>query len=203
MKVVISGPRRLPRKDPGDPWPHMHIELDLPVLPAVGEVIILNSGSSYVVRRRMWWVDGPENEAYWSHDGDYSTSEGRYQVAYLDVLPSGYDEPFTYSKAIEEGETRGREQAAAEVEGLLDLMTGESHVGPLSAIGLLRNWCREGAVAARKREEDATRHAALAREILDQLQAEREEIADNKADRDSGRYDDGTWDPATGREPQS
>lgn len=56
MKVIISGPRHLWSEEDilaGKPWPHMHVEVDLPELPAEGEHIILNNGSAYTVRRRM------------------------------------------------------------------------------------------------------------------------------------------------------
>lgn len=179
MKVIISGPRRLPRRDdPRDPWPHMHIELDLPELPAEGEHIIVNDGSSYTVRRRMWWVDTPQNEAYWSWDGDYDTDQGIYKIAYLDVLPSDYDEPFTADKMLAEGAERGHEQAAAEVENLLNL-TAAPGVDPASALAMLQEWCRGGAAKTRERAEQAARHRALAERILAELAAEREQEAGN------------------------
>lgn len=174
MKVIISGPRRLPdRNDPAAPWPHMHIEVNLPELPAEGEHITVNNGMGYTVRRRMWWVDTPRDEGYWSLTENFE-AKGTFQTAYLDVLPDGYDEPFTADKRLAEGIERGQENARAEVEQLLDLVTGESHVGPLSAIGLLRNWCREGAAKARERAEQTERRRALTERIMAELQAERE-----------------------------
>jgi hypothetical protein len=174
MKVIISGPRRLPDRDLANPWPHMHIELDLPYLPAVGEIIILNSGSSYVVRRRMWWVDGPENEAYWSWNGDYDTDEGRYQVAYLDVLPSEYDEPFTPDKMLAEGIARGREEMAAEVKKLLDLAASAPGADTPTVRVMIRALVQNEAARAAERAEQAARHAEFARRILAELDEERE-----------------------------
>ncbi len=174
MKVVISGPRRLPSRDnPRDPWPHMHVKLDMPELPAVGEHITLNSGSGFTVRRRFFYVEGPETDEYYAWDAPYETSEGTFDVVYLDVLPDGYDEPFTYDKAIAEGTTRGHEQAAAEVEKLLEL-AGSPGVDPASALAMLRAWCADGAAQARERAELAIRHRALADRIMAELQAERE-----------------------------
>jgi hypothetical protein len=174
MKVIISGPRRLPsRTDARDPWPHMHVELDMPELPAVGEHITLNSGSGFTVRHRIWYVEGPETEAYYAWDAPYDTSEGTFDVVYLDVLPDGYDEPFTYDKAIDEGITRGHEQASTEVEQLLNLASSPG-VDAASGLAMLRAWCADGAAKARERAELAGRHAAFAEEILAELQADRE-----------------------------
>ena len=174
MKVIMSGPKRMPsRDDPRDPWPHMHVELEMETLPDVGEHIIWNDGSSFTVKRRMFWVDSPEDGAYWDWNADYE-GEGHAKVAYLDVLPSYYDEPFTYDKALTEGIERGHEQAAAEVERLLDLASSPD-VDPASALAMLRAWCKDGADKAREREAERERHAALATRILDELQAEREE----------------------------
>lgn len=174
MKVVISGPKRLPsRDDPRDPWPHMHIELDMPELPAVDEHIILNDGGAFTVRRRMFWVDGPENAGYWDFNGDYETSEGVYKIAYLDVLPSCYDEPFTYDQAITEGTERGHEQAAAEVEKLLNLAAAPG-VDPASVLAMLREWAKDSAARGRERAEQAERHRAFAEQIVAQLQERRE-----------------------------
>jgi hypothetical protein len=174
MKVIISGPRRLPSRDnPRDPWPHLHVKLDMAELPAVGEHITLNSGSGFTVRRRFFYVEGPETSAYYGWDSDYDTDQGTFDVVYLDVLPDGYDEPFTYDKAIAEGTVRGHEQAAAEVEKLLNLLARPS-VDPVSAIAALRAWCIDGAAQARQRAELAERHAAFADEIMAGLQAERE-----------------------------
>jgi hypothetical protein len=174
MKAIISGPKRMPHwDDPRDPWPHMHIELDLPGLPAVGEHITLNSGGTFKVRRRFWYVEGPENQAWFDIDARYNTDEGVFDVVYLDVLPADYDEPFTYDKAIAEGTVRGQEQAAAEVEKLLGLAAAPG-VDPASALAMLREWCRDGAARARERAEQAARHCELATRILADLQRERE-----------------------------
>lgn len=178
MKVIISGPRRLWQTEEmlaGKPWPHLHVELDLPALPADGEHIILNNGSVYTVKRRMWWVDSPEDEAYWTWDADYRTDEGRYQTAYIDVLPSEYDEPFTYDKAITEGITRGRENMAAEVEKLLDL-ADQPGVDPASALTMVHQLVRAEADAARKREAEAERHRAVVEKVLNDLLAERQGV---------------------------
>ena len=174
MKVVISGPKRLPSEnDPRDPWPHMHVELDMPVLPAVGEHIILNDGGSFTVRRRMFWVDGPENEGYWDFNADYETNEGVYKITYLDVLPSDYDEPFSYSEAVTEGTERGHEQAAAEVEKLLNLASAPG-VDPASVLAMLREWSKDSAARSRARAVLAKRHHELAEQIMAQLQERRE-----------------------------
>ena len=174
MKVIISGPRRLPsRIDPRDPWPHMHIELDLPALPAEGEHITLNGGGTFTVKRRSWYVESPENEAYFGWNSNYDTDEGRYDVVYLNVMPSDYDVPFTPDKMQAEGIEIGREQAAAEVENLLDLAVTPG-VDPASALAMLRAWCADGAAKARERAEQAKRHSALAAQIMAELQARRE-----------------------------
>jgi hypothetical protein len=174
MRVIISGPRRLPSRDnPRDPWPHMHVELDMPELPAVGEHITLNSGSGFTVRRRIFYVEGPETDKYYGWDSPYDTDQGTFDVVYLDVLPDGYDEPFTYDKAIAEGTVRGHEQAAAEVEKLLALSSSPG-VDANSALAMLRAWCADGAAQARERAELAEQHHALAHRIMDELQADRE-----------------------------
>jgi hypothetical protein len=144
MKVVISGPRRLPsRDDPRDPWPHLHVELNMPELPAVGEHITLNSGSGFTVRRRIWYVESPRTSAYYGWNSDYETGKGTFDRVYLDVLPDGYDEPFTPDKMLAEGTVRGHEQASAEVEKLLDLAAAPG-VDPASALAMLRAWCADG-----------------------------------------------------------
>ena len=174
MKVVISGPRRLPRRDdPKDPWPHMHVTLDMEQVPAPGERITLNSGGTFTVKRRFWYVEGPENEAYYAWDADYDTDGGTFDVVYLDVLPSEYDEPFTPDKMLAEGEERGHEQAAAEVEKILNLAAAPG-VDPASALAMLREWCRDGAAWTRKRAEQAEQHRELAERILADLQRKRE-----------------------------
>jgi hypothetical protein len=175
MKAIISGPRNLPdRTDPRAPWAHMHVELDLPGVPAVGEHITLNSGSSYTVKRRMWYVEGPENEAYWGYHTDYDTAEGTYDTLYLDVLPSDYDEPFTPDKMLAEGTERGREDLAAEIENMLRL-ADEPGVDPASVLIIVRQMVRDEAAKARIRAELAKQHAALAERILADLQRERTE----------------------------
>jgi hypothetical protein len=174
MKAVISGPRFLPRRDdPKAPWPHMHVELDLPGIPAAGEHITLNGGCTYTVKRRFWYVGGPETGKYYAIDADYDTDQGVFDVVYLDVLPSDYDEPFTPDKMHTEGTEHGREQAAAEVENLLGL-TSAPGVDPASALAMLREWCREGAARKRERDAESARRVELTRQILDELQAERE-----------------------------
>lgn len=174
MKVIISGPKRMPSKtDPRDPWPHMHVELDMPELPAEGEHIILNDGGSFTVRRRMFWVDGPKNAAYHDWNTDYETDDGVYKIAYLDVLPSEYDEPFTYDQAVAEGTKRGHEQAAAEVEKLLDLASAPG-VDPASVLAMLREWSKDSAARGRERAEQAERHRELAKQIMAKLQERRE-----------------------------
>ena len=173
MRISINGPKRMPSDDPRDPWPHMHVELDMPYLPAVGETIILNSGGSFKVQRRMFWVDGPENDGYWDWNADYETSDGVFKIAHLDVLPSDYDEPFTYGQAVTEGTERGHEQAAAEVEKLLNLASAPG-VDPASVLAMLREWSKDSAARGRERAEQAARHHELAEQIMAQLQERRE-----------------------------
>ena len=78
-------------------------------LPKRGDVIILNSGGSYYVRNIMWWVDGPENDAYWSRTEDYEV-EGQYQIVHIDVEPDNRRECYGYpARAGGRREARRRE----------------------------------------------------------------------------------------------
>jgi hypothetical protein len=174
MRVIISGPKRMPNRNrPDDPWPHMHVELDMPAVPAEGERITLNGGATVIVRRRFWYVQGPENQAWFDLDARYDTDQAVAEVVYLDVLPSEYDQPFTPDKMHAEGKAAGHEQAAAEVEKLLALAAAPG-VDPASGLAMLRAWCADGAAAARERAEQAERHRALAEQVLAELRAERE-----------------------------
>jgi hypothetical protein len=173
MRVIISGPKRMPYRDrPDDPWPHMRVQLEMDAVPAPGEHITLNSGSTVIVKRRFWYVQGPENQDWFTWDADYKTDQAEAEVVHLDVLPSDYDEPFTPDKMQAEGIGIGREQAAAEVEKLLDLASGEY---PAETLAMLRKWCADGAARTRERTAQAERHAALAEQILAELAAEREQ----------------------------
>ena len=140
-------------------------------------LIVVRRGNDFLVVHRS-----PENEAYWGYNADYD-AKGRYQVAYLDVLPSGYDEPFTPDKMHAEGTEHGREQAAAEVENLLELAAAPG-VDPASVLAMLRSWCADGAAKARERAEQAEQHRAFAERILAKLQAERE-TADQSEDQEN------------------
>jgi hypothetical protein len=172
MKVIISGPKRMPNRNrPDDPWPHMHVELDMPSVPAEGERITLNSGYTVRVRRRFWYVQGPENAEWFDLDARYDTDRAKAEVVYLDVLPSDYDEPFTYDKAITEGIERGREDLAAEIEKMIGLT---DQVDPASVLTVVHRMVHDEAAKARKRAEEAEQHKALAAQILAELRAERE-----------------------------
>jgi hypothetical protein len=140
MRVLISGPRS--RYDEDGKLSHLHIELDLEELPKKGETIILNSGGSYVVTDIMWWVNGPENEAYWSR-GDYSTTEGRYQICHINVEPSDYRrQTYTMDGMRREGYEAGQKAAARELASrLLELAkAGEQFSTPQTQLAVVAGW---------------------------------------------------------------
>lgn len=112
MKVLISGPRSSRTENRDLPW--MHLTVDLEALPREGEHITLNSGGGYTVIRRMWWVTGPENEAYWA-SGEYE-EDGKFEAVHLDVEPDGYrTETYTMDGARREGYLKGRQDAVREL----------------------------------------------------------------------------------------
>ena len=146
MKAVITGPRSGLDEDLN--LPYMHIELDLEELPKRGDVIILNSGGSYYVKNIMWWVDGPENEAYWSMKGDYNV-EGQYQVVHIDVEPDNRPDRYGYPAGLEEGKKRGGEVYLGELRNMLELARSAG------GLDLIDAWVsrQEAAVAERKAAE--------------------------------------------------
>jgi hypothetical protein len=150
MKAVISGPRSNLTADLHLPF--MHIELELEELPKRGDVIILNSGSPYYVTNIMWWVDGPENEAYWSH-GDYRTDAGRYQVVHITVEPDNRRKNYGYPAGLEDGKVQGGDQFLTELRELVCLAQDAGIEGGLTIID---TWL------ARKERASADRKAAEA-----------------------------------------
>jgi hypothetical protein len=142
MKVLISGPRRGLTED--RKFPHLHIEVDLEELPKKGETIILNSGSGYVVTDVMWWVDGPENEAYWTYDSDYETTEGKYQIAHVNVEPSDYrKQAYTMDAARREGYASGRAAATRELRQRLAAAERAGLTAPEMTMAAVLTWMAE------------------------------------------------------------
>jgi hypothetical protein len=84
-RLVIAGPRARHHLLDGPTLPWMELDVIASGVPAEGEVIILNGGGSYVVERRMWFVNGPENSAYWGK-GDYRELAD-IEAVHVDVRP--------------------------------------------------------------------------------------------------------------------
>jgi hypothetical protein len=175
MRAVITGPRSTyrTRQDPNT-FPYMHIELTLQQLPAPGEIIILNDGGSYVVERVMRWVDVPDDDSYWNHDADLSTSKGVLKAAHIDVLPSDWEPYGDHASGVELGRQVGSEDARAEVANLLDL-AGAPDVDPASVLAMVRAWAQRGADAKAAREAEQAEKREIVRQVLARLQ-EKEEL---------------------------
>ena len=157
MKVLITGPRSGLTDELELPW--MHIELELEELPKRGDVIILNSGGSYYVKNIMWWVDGPENDAYWSRTQDYRV-KGQYQIVHIDVEPDNRRERYGYPAGLADGKKRGGEEFFAELRSLVDL---SQSAGIGDGLRLIDTWLaeKERVLAERlETEERATQKAA-------------------------------------------
>jgi hypothetical protein len=148
MKAVITGPRSGLNSD--FKMSFLHLEIDYEELPKVGEHIVLNSGSDYVVERVMWWVQGEENDAYWSRTENYEVA-AEHEVVYVCVRPADMYAHDLYR----EGLKAGRREAAAELLELLKLTAN----APDSAVpAIVRAWAeREGKETA----EETARNAAM------------------------------------------
>jgi hypothetical protein len=147
MKTLITGPRSGLTDERELPW--MHIELELEELPKRGDVIILNSGGSYYVKNIMWWVDGPENDAYWNRTQDYEV-EGQYQVVHIDVEPDNRREHYGYPAGLEDGKKQGGETFLAELRSMVGLAKSAG------GLDLVDAWLskHEQALAERKAAEE-------------------------------------------------
>jgi len=167
MRAIIAGPRsRITADDPNMGW--MHIELELEELPKRGDVIILNSGNSYYVTNIMWWVDGPENAAYWAR-GDYRTSEGRYQTVRINVEPDNRRDRYGYQAGLEDGQKRGGEEFLAELRDLLTL-SDSAGVG----VQIISTWLARKETALAERQAAEAAQEARATEILARLHLEKD-----------------------------
>lgn len=172
MKAVITGPRhRLTAENLEFSW--MHIELDLEELPKRGDVIILNSGSSYYVTNIMWWVDGPENDAYWSQTGDYEV-EGRYQVVHIDVQPDDRREYYGYPAGLEDGRKRGGEEFFAELRNLIELAEAANITRDGAGMKVISAWLAVKERALAERRETERQQSEAAARIVAQLRAARD-----------------------------
>ena len=142
MRVLVSGPRH--GLTANLKLPHLHVELDLEELPKRGDVMILNSGSSYTVTDIMWWFDGPENNDYWDYDADYRTNEGRFQTVHIMVDPDR--KPRNYpAEAAERGYATGRASAVSELSGrIAELRTG-MHADPEIVLAVVESWLKANA----------------------------------------------------------
>lgn len=158
MKAVITGPRSGLTEDLK--LPHMHIEVDLEELPKPGEVIIVNSGSSYYVKYVMWWIDGPENEAYWSRTQDYDV-QGSYQIAHIVVDTDNRRERWGYPAGVEDGRKQGGEEFLAELRKLVDLASSAG-----AGLKLIDVWLEKREVEAAERKEAEEQAERRADELL-------------------------------------
>lgn len=135
MKAVITGPRSSMSDDLERGW--MHIEIDLEELPRYGQTMILNSGGSYIVTDIMWWIDGPENDAYWSHTADYNV-QGQFQTVHVVVEPAGpgglRNSAYTMAGARREGQEQGKADAVRQLQGRLDELDGMPDVVRLAVV---------------------------------------------------------------------
>jgi hypothetical protein len=156
MKVVITGPRSGLTDELELPW--MHITMDLEQLPKEGQVFILNSGGSYYVKDIMWWVDAPENEAYWSRTQDYEV-EGQYQIVHINVEPDNRRERYGYPAGVEDGKMQGSDEAVAELRRLVDLVKSS---GVHDGVNVIDAWVSKHEQDAAYRlaaQQAADRHA--------------------------------------------
>ena len=178
MKVTISGPRRTYT----EPWGWMHIELELEELPKIGEVIILNDGSSYYVTNIMWWIQGPRNEAYWSMGEDDYRVEGSYEAAGITVEPDNRRECYGYPAGLEDGRVQGADEFLAELRGLVDL-TKRAIVngGTYDGLGMIDVWLGDHEEAMHVRLEEKARQVQLATELFARMEAAAKERSDGQA----------------------
>lgn len=85
IKATITGPRHGLDLETGK-MAHLHIELELDYVPAVGETIVINDGSTYIVKSRMWWADTRNDDGYSFHDD--LNDDGHLKVMHIRVEPS-------------------------------------------------------------------------------------------------------------------
>lgn len=142
MKAVITGPRSgLTEKLT---LPHMHIEVDLEELPKKGQVIILNGGGSYYVKDIMWWITGPENDAYWSRDQDYDV-EGEFQTVHVTVEPDNRPERYGYPAGVTAGTKAGRQAVLTELRAFVAVVAAAE--GDYNRLGMIQAWLEREIVA--------------------------------------------------------
>ena len=151
----------------------MHIELNLEELPKVGEIIILNDGSSYYVTNVMWWVDGPQNEAYWAR-GDYRTDEGRFQTVNISVEPDNRRERYGYPAGIEDGKIQGADEFIVQLREQVNLLNHATSGQAGVAMGLIEAWLIQREVAMQERIAEKAKQDAIAAEVITRMFRENE-----------------------------